>query len=155
MAEDISILAAGGLVEPGDFLKAIALGATACYSASAIVMALLSDQLDRAAVAMAPPYALILQSTQYLNDEFDRDRSADNVVRLVQAWHEEFDLALRAMGRTSVRQLQPHDLVARKRDLAQSLGPEWVGGPNPGGDTPHVSAGFRHHSTAEREHRVH
>ena len=125
----ISIIAAGGLIEPGHFLKAMALGATACYSASAIVMALLADQLDRAAMAMAPSYALLLQSTQYLNDELDTDRSAQNVVNLFQAWHTEFDLALRAMGKTSVTQLASSDLVARSRELAEALDLAYVGGP--------------------------
>lgn len=126
---DVAIIAAGGLTEPGHFLKAMALGATACYSASAIVMALLSDQLDRAMMAMAPSYALLLQSTQYLNDELDTDRSAQNVVNLFQAWHTEFDLALRAMGKTSITQLAPSDLVARSRDLADALNLAYVGGP--------------------------
>ncbi len=125
---DISLIAAGGLIEPGDFLKAMALGATACYSASAIVMALLSQQLDRAVMEMAPSYALLLESTQYLNDELDTDRAEQSVVNLFKAWHKEFDLALRAMGKTQVAQLSPRDLVARTRELADSLQIDYVGG---------------------------
>lgn len=141
---DISLIAAGGLTEPGHFLKAIALGATACYSASAIVMALLADQLDRAAMAMAPSYALLLQSTQYLNDALDTDRSAQNVVNLFRAWHTEFDLALRAMGKTDLAQLTSGDLVARSRELADALHLAYVGGPEATTESTMPARGRRH-----------
>ncbi len=149
---DVSLIAAGGLTEPGHFLKAMALGATACYSASAIVMALLSDQLDRAVMAMAPPYALLLQNTQGLNDDLDTDRSTQNVVNLFQAWHTEFDLALRAMGKTTITQVATDDLVARSLELAESLGLAYVGGPDPEGSR----VVFAHKSHAQQpEHRLH
>lgn len=125
----VSILAAGGLTEPGQFLKAIALGATACYSASAIVLSLLSDQIDNAVMKMAPPYALVLQSTQYLNDELNEERATQNVVQLFEAWHQEWDLALRAMGKTRVTELSVSDLVARTRELAETLEIAHVAGP--------------------------
>ncbi len=149
---DVSIIAAGGLTEPGHFLKAMALGATACYSASAVVMALLADQLDRAIMAMAPSYALLLQSTQHLNDELDVDRSAQNVVNLFQAWHTEFDLALRAMGKTSVTQLTSSDLVARSRELADAMELAYVGGPTAEPLRAHVARKSHQRRPEERLH---
>lgn len=149
---DVSLIAAGGLTEPGHFLKAIALGASACYSASAIVMALLADQLDQAALAMAPPYALILQGTSYLNDQLDSERASHSVVNLFQAWHQEFDLALRAMGKTRVTQLHSADLVARSRELAQGLGLAFVGGPTVTVPSPEI---ISRPGSDQAEHRVH
>lgn len=100
---------------------------------------------------MAPPYALLLQSTQYLNDKLDTDRSTRNVVQLFQAWHQEFDLALRAMGKTHVTQLHPRDLVSRSRDLAEALTVSYVGGPLPLHTPSRVVRRPRHRP----EHRVH
>lgn len=126
----ISILAAGGLTEPGHFLKAMALGATACYSGSALIVAMLANQMDKAMIKAAPPYALLLQGTAYLNDEFDETASVTNLVNLYQAWHKEFDLALRALGKTAVSQLTRADLVALTPELSRSLDIPYVGGPH-------------------------
>lgn len=129
MADQVSLIATGGLIEPGHFLKAIALGATACYSGSAVVIALLSEQMSKAFTDGAPPYALILQSTRYLNDELDDQVAADGVARLFQAWHEEWGLALRAMGKHDLKDLGKGDLVAQSKDLAHALRISHVAGP--------------------------
>ncbi len=128
VADRISILAAGGLTEPGHFLKAMALGAVACYSGSALIVAMLANQMDKAMIEAAPAYALLLQGTTYLNDEFDEAASVSNLVNLYRAWHKEFDLALRAMGKTAVSQMTREDLVALTPELSQSLGVPYVGG---------------------------
>lgn len=135
VAQEISLLATGGLIEPGHFLKAMALGATACYSGSALIVAMVSDQMDHAIMEAAPPYALLLQGTTYLNDELNERQSITNLVNLFQAWHQEFDLALRAMGKTRMDQLVPSDLVARTQELSTALDIPYVGGPRPLGDT--------------------
>lgn len=128
LAEDISILAAGGLVLPGHFLKAIALGATACYSGTAVAMALLSPQLEIPLLNLEPPYALDLQSNP-LHERLDVAKATDNVVRLFRAWATEFELALRALGKEDLRQLSPQDCFALDRELAEALGLDWVAGP--------------------------
>ncbi|NMP24656.1 hypothetical protein [Sulfobacillus harzensis] len=51
-----------------------------------------------------------------MTDELDAEGSAQNVVNLFEAWPTEFDLALRAMEKTSIAQLAPSDPVARARD---------------------------------------
>lgn len=144
----VSLIAAGGLYDPGQFLKAIALGATACYSGTAIALSLLSDQMDEAAMQGEPPYALILQSTEHLHDRLDGERATENVVKLFEAWHTEWDLAMRAMGKSALRELSVHDLVARSTELGLALGIPHVAGPL----LPHIGVTWQtHESSSERQ----
>ncbi|MCL6564195.1 MAG: FMN-binding glutamate synthase family protein [Firmicutes bacterium] len=137
----VSLLATGGLIEPGDFLKALALGATACYSGTPVALALLCNQIDEAVMATAPAYALILQSTESLNDRLDIEQAKSHVVRLFSAWRTEWDLAMRAMGKTRIDQLTRADLVALERSLAQDLEIAYVGGEEPANLGPRWWAG--------------
>jgi len=127
LAERVSILAAGGLISPGHFLKAIALGATACYSGTLLAMALLSDQIELPLLMGLPPYALDFQSTP-LHRRLDQEQAMKSATNFLRALAEEFALALRALGKTSLSELCRDDLVALRRDLAEELGIAFVGG---------------------------
>lgn len=128
LEDRISLVAAGGLMNPGHFLKAVALGATACYSGTALAMALFRDQLTVPVARLQPPYALDLESHP-LHERLDVGRAAANVVHLFAAWSTEMELALRAMGKQSVTQLERADLVAVRRNLAEDLGIAYVADP--------------------------
>jgi glutamate synthase domain-containing protein 2 len=128
VADKVSILAAGGLVEPGHFLKAIALGATACYAGTLVALALASPQMELPLLRFEPPYALDLQSND-LHRRLDVEKAARSVTNLLTALAKEFELALRALGHTRLSDLSRADLAALDPTLAQALGVAWVGDP--------------------------
>jgi glutamate synthase domain-containing protein 2 len=126
LAERVSILAAGGLLSPGHFLKAIALGACACYSGTLLAMALLSDQIEMPLLAGLPPYALDFQSVS-LHERLDQEQALRSATNLLRALAEEMALGLRALGKARLQDLSRQDLVALRRDLAEALGVAFVG----------------------------
>ena len=76
MFKKINIIAAGGLVTPGQMLKAMALGADAVYIGTAAVLALVSQQVVES-VPFEPPTSLVVYSGK-LTDQLDIDTGAQS-----------------------------------------------------------------------------
>ncbi|MDD4335532.1 MAG: FMN-binding glutamate synthase family protein, partial [Desulfotomaculaceae bacterium] len=87
--KDISLIATGGLVTPGQMLKAMALGADAVYIGTAAIMAMLGDQITKA-IPFEPPTALVVY-TGKMTDQLDVDKSVQNLFYFLNA-------AVREMG---------------------------------------------------------
>lgn len=118
--KDVSLIASGGLSSPGHFLKALALGADAVYIGTAAILALLADEMAKAAPG-EPATQLVLQ-TGSLRRELDVEAAALNLQRYFLAVKEEMAQGLAALGKTRVQDLRPDDLVALDEDLARFAG---------------------------------
>ncbi|WLR51989.1 FMN-binding glutamate synthase family protein [Bacillus tianshenii] len=118
--QDVSIICSGGLSSPGDYLKAMALGADAVYIGSALVFALAHDQVLKA-VPFEPPTQVVWANGKY-KDDFDVAKGADAVYNFLEASAKEVKVGLRAMGKTSLDDLSMKDLVSYDEHTAKMLG---------------------------------
>lgn len=108
--ERISILTGGGYTTPGQCLKALALGADAVYMGTALLWAMTHDQVAKT-IPWEPPTELAFypgKSTELL----DEDKSAEYLENFFISMVEEMKLAIRALGKNKLSQLNPDDLIA-------------------------------------------
>lgn len=115
----VTLVAGGGLFTPGQFLKALALGAEAVYTGTAAVTALVAQQVNRVSPS-EPPMQMVLNAN-HLKDRFDVDLGTAGVVNYLSVAVEEMKSVLYAIGKASVRDLSPEDLVCLDPWLARAL----------------------------------
>ncbi|KGX87184.1 FMN-binding glutamate synthase family protein [Pontibacillus litoralis] len=118
--EQISLIAAGGLMTPGDFLKAIALGADAVYVGSAILFTVAHGQVLNA-LPFEPPTQIVWNDGKF-KDQFDTNEGADSAEKFLLACTEEMKMGLRAMGKRSLSELSRKDIVSYDQTTAKMIG---------------------------------
>lgn len=116
---DVSLIATGGLVTPGNMLKAMALGADAVYIGTAAVMAMLSDQATKA-LPFEPPTDLVVY-TGKKTDLLDIDKAVQNVFYFLNACVREMEMVAVTTGKVSLADIDRNDLVALDPFLAKAL----------------------------------
>lgn len=126
----VSLLAGGGLYTPADFLKALALGADACYIGTIALFALVNLQVTRA-VPWEPPTQLILHRGS-LARQLRIEPAARSLANFLRAAAAEMAAGVQALGKTAVTQVGPEDLVALDARLAQDLGLAYAALPSAG-----------------------
>lgn len=125
--EKFSLIAAGGLRTPGEFLKALALGADAIYIGSIAVIATLQSQMTKALPQFPAPQLALYDGS--LKDEFDVEEGSRHLSNFLQSCREEMTMALQAMGKTTIRELGREDLVSIDRELSEVLQIGYAGNP--------------------------
>ncbi|MHB9146181.1 MAG: FMN-binding glutamate synthase family protein [Symbiobacteriia bacterium] len=118
--DKVSVLAAGGLRTPGQFLKAMALGADAVYVGTAAGMAMVAAQATKV-IPGEPPSVLAFHAS-HLKDRLDIDRAAVTVADFLKASVKEMEQVCVALGKTALSQLSPADLVALDPQTAAIAG---------------------------------
>ncbi|MDD4766319.1 MAG: FMN-binding glutamate synthase family protein [Desulfotomaculaceae bacterium] len=116
---DVSLIVTGGLVTPGQMLKAMALGADAVYIGTAAIMAMLGDQITKA-TPFEPPTALVVY-TGKMTDRLDVDRSVQNLFNFLNAAVREMEMVAITLGKVSLTDISSDDLVALDPFLARAL----------------------------------
>lgn len=119
---DVSLIAAGGLVTPGQMLKALALGADAVYIGTAAIMALISDQMSET-MPFEPPTSLVVY-TGKMTDQLDVEQSARNLARYLNAIVSEMELTAYSLGKTSLKDVSKSDLCTLDPFIAKATGIE-------------------------------
>ena len=106
----LSLIASGGLYTPGMCLKALALGADACYVGTGVVVAAIAEQGVRA-VPWEPPYSMIFQSG---SDRrlFSPDNAEKRAASYLRSTTAEIEQGMRALGKTALAELTRQDMVA-------------------------------------------
>lgn len=122
LRDKVSLIVSGGLVTPGQFLKAIALGADAVAIGTIIVLSMAHTQITKA-TPFEPPTDLVYEIGQY-KDELDQETAAKNTENFLKSCNDEMILAMRSMGRTSLSQLTTEDLCALTMLMAEMTGVE-------------------------------
>lgn len=115
-----SIIATGGLVTPGQMLKAMALGADAVYIGTAAVMALVSEQMVKS-VPFEPPTSLVVY-TGKMTDQLDIDLGAQSLFRFVTACIKEMEMAAQSMGKNALAEITKEDLCSLDPFLSKATG---------------------------------
>lgn len=122
VAQDINLIATGGLITPGHMLKAIALGADAVYIGTSALMALISDQMVKT-MPFEPPTSLVVY-TGKLTDQLDVEESAMNLARYLNACVKEMELVAMTLGKTAISDISTSDLCTLDPFLAKATGIE-------------------------------
>lgn len=106
----ISLLIGGGFATPGDCLKALALGADGICLGTAALWAMTHTQVTKS-LPWEPPTQLVFYPGT-LVEQFDEMQGAKNLENFFKSYVEEMKVAIRALGKNSVRQINRRDLVA-------------------------------------------
>ncbi|MFK2826921.1 FMN-binding glutamate synthase family protein [Bacillus sp. B190/17] len=120
MKDQISLIIAGGMLVPGHFLKALALGADAVYLGSAILFAVSHGQSINA-LPFEPPTQVVWNDGKF-KDQFKTEEGVKTAEKFLTASTEEMKMALRAMGKHSLKELSRKDLVSYDELTAQMVG---------------------------------
>ena len=120
MRDQISIIASGGLLVPGHFLKMLALGADAVYVGSAMLFAVSHSQSLKA-MPFEPPTQLTWNQGKY-KDQFKIEDGVQSAEKFLTSSIEEIKIALRAMGKRSLNDLSKNDLVSFDELTARMVG---------------------------------
>lgn len=121
-ADHVSLIATGGLVTPGEYLKALALGADAVYIGTAALIAMIGDQMTKA-VPFEPPVDLVIYSGK-MTDQLDIDRSVTNLTNYLNACVKEMELVAYSTGKTKFSEFSREDLCTLDPFLSRALGVE-------------------------------
>lgn len=116
----VSLLVSGGLSTPGDFLKAIALGADAVYVGSIALFALAHTQVLKA-MPWEPPPEVVFFKGKYQH-KLNVEKSAKNLAKFLGSCQEEMQEGLRALGKTNIGELSKKDLFALDQLTAETAG---------------------------------
>lgn len=120
----ISLIVAGGLFTPGQCLKALALGADAIYLATVPLFALAHNQTEK--VTPWEPLTTLVFYDSPTHTQLDIDLAVTGVVNAFTSMILEMQEGLRAMGKSSLSQLGPDDLVALDSETAMVTGVKYV-----------------------------
>ncbi|MFD4930068.1 FMN-binding glutamate synthase family protein [Peribacillus butanolivorans] len=120
MKGQISLIVSGGLLVPGHFLKVIALGADAVYVGSAILFAVSHNQALKA-LPFEPPTQVVWNQGKF-KDQFKIEDGVKAAEKFFTASIEEMKIALRAMGKRSLKELSKKDLVSYDELTAKMVG---------------------------------
>jgi glutamate synthase domain-containing protein 2 len=116
----VSIIISGKFFTPGECLKALALGADAIYLGTVPLVALANKQ-EKKVMPWEPPTTLVFYPSS-LKAKLDVDQAATSVTNALAAMTLEMEEAMRAMGKSSLRELGPDDLVALDAVSAEITG---------------------------------
>ena len=106
----ISIIVSGGYFTAGECLKALALGADAIYLGTAPLYASTNQQLAKV-TPWEPPTDLVYYTGKG-KEKLNIKLASQSVANFFTAMILEMEYALRILGKTSIKELSPDDLVA-------------------------------------------
>ncbi|HYH03343.1 MAG TPA: FMN-binding glutamate synthase family protein [Bacillota bacterium] len=118
----VSLIISGGLVTPGHFLKALALGADAVAIGTIAMILIAHSQLSKV-IPWEPPTELVYERGK-AKDKLRIDEAAQNLANYFKSCREEMILGMRSIGRTSLKELSPQDLCALTPEVARMTGVE-------------------------------
>jgi methylamine---glutamate N-methyltransferase subunit C len=116
----ISLIAAGGYFTPGECLKAIALGADAIYMATVPLLSLTHNQVSKV-IPWEPPTTLVFYDSP-TKGKLDINQAATSVVNTITSMVLEMEEGMRSLGKASLKELSPDDLVALDSLTAEVTG---------------------------------
>jgi glutamate synthase domain-containing protein 2 len=116
----VSLILSGGLVNPGDFLKAIAMGANAVYIGGIALFAMSHTQVLKS-IPWEPPPEVVFYKGHFQN-KFDVNKGAKNLAGFLRSCNEEIKDAVRALGKSSIHEVNKDDLFALDPITAEIAG---------------------------------
>ena len=124
-ADEVTLIATGGLRTESDFIKAIALGADGVAVANSAIQAIGCLGM-RACDSNNCPVGIATQKED-LRSRLMIEQAADNLERFFEATTELMKIMARACGHDSLSGFEQRDLVTWKSDMAELTGIEYAG----------------------------
>lgn len=124
---DVSLMVSGGFREPGDFLKALALGADGVGLATIAMFALAHRQITDA-LPFHPPTDLVFYRAEP-RIPLNLEQASQSLTNFLESCRAEMTIALRTMGHQRITQLSPRDLCALDPDIARLAHVPYAGDP--------------------------
>lgn len=108
--DSISLLTGGAYSQPGECLKAIALGADGVYMGTSLLWAMTHDQVMKT-VPWEPPTQLTYY-TGMMQEKFNEEEAAIYLENFLNSCTDEMKLAISALGKRALREVNADDMVA-------------------------------------------
>ncbi len=108
--DQVSLIVGGGFYNPGQMLKAIALGADAIYIGAVALFAMSHTDVLEAIPWEPPPSVVFFQG--HMNKKFNAEKGAQNLHKYLKSCNEELMTGIRALGKTSIKEVNKKDLFA-------------------------------------------
>ncbi|MCY0878996.1 MAG: FMN-binding glutamate synthase family protein [Firmicutes bacterium] len=125
--DDVDLLVSGGFREPGDFLKAYAMGANAVGLGTIAMFAIAHYQITTA-VPFYPPTDLVFYRARP-KLPLDPEKGAQGLHNFLESCRQEMEISLRTMGHTRITDLSRRDLSALDPVVAKITGCHYAGYP--------------------------
>jgi glutamate synthase domain-containing protein 2 len=116
----ITLIVSGGLVTPGHFLKALALGANAVAIGTVAVLAMAHTQVTKV-LPWEPLTGLVFENGKS-KGKLSIDEAALSIANFLKSCNEEIMLALRCMGWSKLKELTAADLCSISAEVAAMTG---------------------------------
>jgi len=126
--DKVSLIVGGGLYTPGSFMKMLALGADAVYIGTIALFAMAHTQVLKAMPFEPPPQVVFAQS--HFADRLNVKKAADSLAYFLIACNEEIMEGVRALGKTSLADVNRQDLAALEPQISEALGIPLASSPN-------------------------
>lgn len=116
----VTLIAGGGYFTPGSFLKALALGADAVYIGSIALFAMAHTQVLKTMPFEPPPSIVFADSKQ--SWRFNTKLGTKHLAYFLKSCNEEMMEGVKALGKTSVKEVNKSDLRSLTPFISESLG---------------------------------
>lgn len=120
----VTLLIGGGLFTPDECLYTLALGADAVYLGTVVIIAATHTQALKVG-PFEPPTQVTYESSPHKN-RFSAAKGAKSCANFLKAMSAEMADCVRALGKTSVAQVDRQDLMALDKETADITGAELV-----------------------------
>ncbi len=120
MKDQVSLIVSGGIYNPGDMLKAIALGADAVAIGSVALFAISHSQ-NLKVLPFEPPTQLVWENGKYKH-RFKWRQGANDLAKFITSCTLEICEGVRALGKTAIKEINQDDLVALNEEVAAITG---------------------------------
>jgi len=117
---NISLIACGGLKDAGDFMKALALGADAVYSAQSVLTAMVYGQAEKLPPGTSPAELYLYWGKH--GDKLDIELAAKSIANFVKASTQEMAMIAEAVGKNDLNLVNMDDLAALTEHAAVVTG---------------------------------
>lgn len=121
----ISLVIAGGFFTPGQCLKALALGADAIYLGTIPLLALIHNQIAK--IMPWDPATTLVYYNSPAKSQLNVGQAAANAANVLASMAIEMEATLRTLGKASLKDLSPDDLVALDATTARITGVKMPG----------------------------
>jgi glutamate synthase domain-containing protein 2 len=118
--DKITLIAGGGLYTPGAFLKTLALGADAVYIGSIALFAMGHTQVLKS-LPWEPPTQIVFAQGEYVK-KFNIKDGAKALGNFLNSCNKEMQEGIRALGKTSLKEVNKNDLVSLEPVIAEAVG---------------------------------
>lgn len=114
------MIACGGLKDAGDFMKALALGADAVYSAQSVLTAMVYGQAEKLPPGTSPAELYLYWGKH--GDKLDIELAAKSIANFVKASTQEMAMIAGAVGKNDLNLVNMDDLAALTEHAAVVTG---------------------------------